>query len=171
MRRRAVSALVLLLAVGCVPPSPPAGQLDALAALGGIPIAAEVGAGYNRDLFHVWADADGDGCDTRAEVIMRDSMVPVQPPGHCPVGSGQWVSAYDGVTTTVALELQVDHVVALKEAWDSGAYAWDDARRAAFGNDLTDRRTLAAVTVNANQSKSDSDPTNWLPPLVSDQCR
>jgi hypothetical protein len=66
--------------------------------------------------------------------------------------------------------LEIDHVVALKESWDSGAYAWDDARRTAFGNDLTDRRTLVAVTSSANQSKGDSDPSNWLPPLISDHC-
>ena len=139
--------------------------------LNSIPIADENGAGYNRDLFHYPTDADGNRCDTRAEVLLRDTMVPVLPtPGICVFGGGQWYSAYDGVTTTNQADVEIDHVVALKEAWDSGAFGWDDARRAAYGNDLTDRRTLIAVTASSNQSKGDSDPSNWLPPLVADQC-
>ena len=63
--------------------------------------------------------------------------------------SGQWFSAYDGQTVTNAADVEIDHVVALKEAWDSGAFAWDDARRAAYGNDLSDPPTLAAVTASS----------------------
>src|SRR6476660_4649868 len=92
-------------------------------------------------------------------------------PGLWVFTGGQWYSAYDGMTTTNPADLEIDHVVALKEAWDSGAFAWDAARQAAYGNDLTDRRTLIAVAASSNQSKGDSDPSNWLPPLVSDQCR
>jgi len=58
----------------------------------------------------------------------------------------------------------------LAEAWASGASAWPEARRVAYGNDLTDRRTLREVTVHANETKGDRDPAGWLPPLVSDQC-
>jgi hypothetical protein len=84
--------------------------------------------------------------------------------------SGRWTSAYDGVTTTVADALQIGHVVPLAEAWASGASAWPEARRVAYGNDLTDHRTLREVTVHANETKGDRDPAPWLPPLVSDQC-
>ena len=131
---------------------------------------AENEAGYNRDLFHYPTDADRDHCDTRAEVLIRDTTAPVNATPGCTIVSGQWFSAYDGQTVTNAADIEIDHVVALKEAWDSGASAWDDSRRAAFGNDLTDPRTLAAVTASSNQAKSDSDPAQWLPPLVSDQC-
>ena len=86
------------------------------------------------------------------------------------MASGQWLSAYDGVVTTDPHALEIDHVVALKEAWDSGAFAWDAARLEAYANDVTDRRTLAAVTTASNQAKSDRDPSTWLPPLVTDQC-
>ena len=51
-----------------------------------------------------------------------------------------------------------------------GAFAWADAWLVAFGNDLTDVRTLIAVTAASNQQKGDSDPSNWLPPLASAQC-
>ena len=113
---------------------------------------------------------DHNYCDTRAEVLLRDNIGQILPtPGFCVLTGGQWHSAYDGVTATDQHQIEIDHVVALKEAWDSGGYAWDDARRAAFGNDLTDHRTLAAVTAASNQAKSDSDPTSWLP-QPSDLC-
>ena len=105
-----------------------------------------------------------------APSLIRDTTAPVNATPGCTIVSGQWFSAYDGQTVTNAADIEIDHVVALKEAWDSGASAWDDSRRAAFGNDLTDPRTLAAVTASSNQAKSDSDPAQWLPPLVSDQC-
>ena len=84
--------------------------------------------------------------------------------------SGRWYSAYDGQTVTNAADIEIDHVVALKEAWDSGAFAWDDARRAAYGNDLTDPRTLVAVTASSNQAKSDmpSGHPGRLPPRRHD---
>jgi hypothetical protein len=65
-------------------------------------------------------------------------------------------------------EYQIDHVVALKEAWDSGAWGWEAERRSAFGNDLEDVRSLRAVTGSVNQSKSAADPSNWIPPAPPD---
>lgn len=154
----------------CVPP-PPQGQLDALRVLDSIPIAVENGVGYDRDLFHYPSDLDGDHCDTRAEVLLRDTFVPVVPvPGACEFTGGRWHSAYDGITTEDATALEIDHVVALKEAWDSGAFAWDETRRVAFGNDLTDVRSLAAVTSTSNRAKGDQDPATWLPPLPAAVC-
>jgi hypothetical protein len=150
----------------------PAGSLDALVVLAGIPVANEHGAGYDRDLFAYGHDDDGDGCDTRAEVLVRDSLTPAQvDPVACTVVAGDWYSPYDGVTWSGPAELQIDHVVALKEAWDSGAYTWDAARRAAYGNDLADPRTLRAVTGSLNQAKGDKDPSNWMPPNLTDWCR
>jgi hypothetical protein len=67
--------------------------------------------------------------------------------------------------------LDVDHFVPLAEAHDSGGYAWDQERRAAFANDLADPRSLVAVTAAANRSKSDQGPEDWLPPLQSYRCQ
>ena len=69
-----------------------------------------------------------------------------------------------------ASSFDIDHVVALKEAWDSGAWAWTAARRRAYANDLGDGRTLRAVSSSSNLSKSDRDPAQWLPPLASFRC-
>ena len=136
-----------------------------------IPVRAEVKVGYQRELFKHWVDEDSDGCDTRDEVLIRDSSSTAQVDRYrCKVIGGDWYSPYDGVTHTDPSDLDIDHVVALKEAWDSGANVWSSAMRQRFANDLTDRRTLIAVTDSVNRSKSDRDPSNWLPPNRSYIC-
>ncbi|MEZ5350314.1 MAG: HNH endonuclease family protein [Microthrixaceae bacterium] len=114
--------------------------------------------GYDRDRFRHWIDADRNGCDTRCEVLARQRIDSL--PG---LPDGGWLSIYDGYSTDNPSEFDVDHLVALSEAWDSGAAAWDDARREAFANDL-DSGQLVAVTAATNRSKSDRDPAEWQPP-------
>jgi hypothetical protein len=153
----------------CPQPRPEQLALEVLAA---IPVQAEQPSGYDRSLFPHWLDLDGDGCSTRAEVLIRDSLTPAQvDPFGCEVVAGDWLSPYDGRQWTSPSDVDIDHVVALKEAWDSGAWSWSTFQRTQFANDLDDRRTLRAVTDSVNQSKSDSDPSNWLPPLSGDWCR
>lgn len=120
-------------------------------------------AGYKRDYFNAWIDADGDGCNTRAEVLMMESQIAVTSRGSCTVSTGQWTSAYDGVTMTDASGLDIDHFVPLNEAWGSGAYGWDNATRVSYGNDLGYDASLLAVTASSNRSKSDKDPAQWMP--------
>jgi hypothetical protein len=138
--------------------------------LAGLTTAVEQPTGYDRTLFVHWIDADGDGCDTRQEVLIAESLTPVKVGAGCALSGGSWSSAYDGVTTTDPSTFDIDHVVALKEAWDSGAYGWTADRRKAYANDLGDARTLRAVSSSSNLSKSDSDPAQWLPPVVAFRC-
>ena len=84
--------------------------------------------------------------------------------------AGDWYSTYDALTWETPGDLDVDHVVALSEAFQSGAYSWDLQRRTNYANDLTDPRTLAAVTDNVNASKGDRDPANWIPPNNAAVC-
>ena len=148
--------------------APGAMTVDVLA---GVLVENEHPAGYNRDLFGYPADLDGDQCDTRSEVLQRDSITSAQvDPYGCTVVAGDWVSAYDGLAFTSPGDLEIDHVVPLKEAWDSGAWAWTAETRIAYANDLSDIRTLRAVSVSSNRSKSDRDPSNWLPPDPNDVC-
>jgi hypothetical protein len=143
----------------------------ALDMLATVVVEKEHPAGYDRALFGYPADLDGNQCDTRSEVLQRDSITPAQvDPYGCTVVAGDWVSTYDGLTFTSPGDLEIDHVVALKEAWDSGAWAWTDATRVAYANDLSDTRTLRAVSVSTNRAKGDRDPSNWLPPDPKDVC-
>lgn len=119
--------------------------------------------GYNRDYFNAWIDADSDGCNTRAEVLMAESLSTVSSRGTCTITTGLWLSAYDGVSESDASKLDIDHFVPLNEAWASGAYSWDSATRVHYGNDLGYDASLLAVTASSNRSKSDKDPAKWMP--------
>ncbi|MFD6287510.1 HNH endonuclease family protein [Streptomyces sp. NPDC060205] len=83
---------------------------------------------------------------------------------------GEWYSYYDGVTLTAPGGLDIDHLVPLAEAWDSGASAWTPARRHAYAHDLDADRSLVAVTARTYRSKSDQDPADWRPPLADARC-
>ena len=146
-------------------------KLGLLTALDCLSVAEEHIGGYKRSLFKHWIDANKNGKDTRAEVLIAESLVSVRlsSTGKT-VSTGKWLSLYDGETWMLASDVDVDHVVALAEAWRSGAWKWSSARRQAYANDLGVAWTLRAVTDNVNQAKSDDDPTYWLPPLESATC-
>jgi hypothetical protein len=126
---------------------------------------------YDRDDWPHWRDADRDGLDTRDEVLVAESLTPAQIDPFGPgVVAGDWLSVYDGRETASPGDLQIDHVVALAEAHDSGGWAWDEATRTAFANDLDDPRSLIAVSAESNQAKGAKDPSNWLPPREAALC-
>ncbi|EIN04122.1 hypothetical protein PUNSTDRAFT_122963 [Punctularia strigosozonata HHB-11173 SS5] len=122
---------------------------------------------YARSKFKTWDIISGT-CDTRETVLKRDGT-DVVTDSSCKATSGHWVSPYDGVATDLASDLDIDHLVPLKEAWVSGARSWTAAQREAFANDLT-RPQLLAVTDNLNESKGDKDIAEWVPPLASYRC-
>ncbi len=86
---------------------------------------AERREGYDREVFRHWVDADGGGCDTRQEVLIRDAQSAPQmdPDRRCKVVGGVWVSLYDGRRVEQPSQLDIDHVVPLAEAWESGAWS------------------------------------------------
>ncbi|KAF9546036.1 hypothetical protein CPC08DRAFT_716107 [Agrocybe pediades] len=122
---------------------------------------------YARTMFKTW-DLISGNCDTRETVLKRDGTNVVTN-NACNALSGNWVSPYDGVPTTVSSDLDIDHLVPLKEAWLSGARDWTPAQRETFANDLT-RPQLVAITDNLNESKGDRDVAHFLPPLASYVC-
>jgi len=125
--------------------------------------------GYSRERFRHWSDADGDGCDAREEVLLAERQAgDVE---DCAVLGGRWFSIYDGVTISEPGRLDIDHVVALGEAWDSGAALWSEERRAAYANDLGYRDALIAVTASSNRQKGDDDPAEWRPARQASWCR
>lgn len=149
---------------GDVPPQGAPEDADlAIEVLGELVVAAERRSGYDRDLFDHWSDLDRDGCDTRREVLIRDSRVePVRDPGRtCWIVSGLWYSYYDDRWVQAPSSLDIDHLVPLAEAWDSGAHSWSPGRREEFAND---EGALVAVTSGSNRSKGARDPAEWMPP-------
>jgi hypothetical protein len=121
---------------------------------------------YERSLFPTWITISGT-CDTREYVIKRDGSG-VTTDSACKATAGSWTSPYDGVTTTNPSTFDIDHLVPLSEAWDSGAWAWTTPQRQAFAND-TNQPQLLAVSASSNRSKGDDDPAEWLP-RASYQC-
>jgi len=125
----------------------------------------DVREGYSRAKFKHWSDLDKNGCNTRNDVIIAEALVKPQVDKGCRIvkDTGRWYSEYDGVEVTNFSALDVDHMVPLAEAWDSGAKNWDAAKREVYANDMGDPRSLIAVTAATNRSKSDQDPGDWLP--------
>jgi hypothetical protein len=138
-------------------------------AIADLPVASEVRTGYDRSLFKHWVDADGDGCDTRREVLIAEADDPVTVGSGCSLSGGRWFSYYDRVSWTDPADVDIDHMVPLAEAWDSGARSWTSSRRELYANDLGDYRSLVGVTDNVNQAKGDQDPAEWMP--TYDRCR
>jgi hypothetical protein len=126
---------------------------------------------YVRDDWqaHGWADADGDGCNTREEVLIAQSRTPVATGAGCKILAGEWLDPFTGRTSTVASQLEIDHLVALADAHRSGGWAWPPERKVAFVNDL-DSPELHAVWGAENQAKADDGPDGWLPPNQAWRC-
>ena len=137
---------------------------------------ASVVPDYDRQAFgQRWADTDHNGCDTRNDILARDLARPTFKPGtrDCVVLTGPLAEPYTG--TTIQFQrgdkssalVQIDHVVALADAWRSGAWQWDAQRRQEFANDP---ENLLAVDGAANEDKSASSSDQWLPPRAAVLC-
>ncbi|MEI7055610.1 HNH endonuclease family protein [Nocardioides sp. CCNWLW239] len=87
----------------------------------------------------------------------------------CSLSGGRWYSYYDGLSWTATIDIDIDHMVPLAEAWDSGARTWTSTERRDYANDLGFYGSLVGVTDNENQEKSDADPAEWMPDLQ--KCR
>lgn len=148
------------------PVTPPPAPSDPV----GLRIEPEFVGGYDRDLFADWYDADRNGCNTRKEVLIAESLEPVQIGARCAITGGRWFSIYDNVETTDSSTFDIDHMVPLSEAWDSGAWNWNADQRKHFANDLDQPFFLIAVTASSNRSKSDRDPAEWMPPNANYHC-
>lgn len=127
-------------------------------------------AGYDREArFGRWADLDGDGCNSRAEILGRDGN-DVRYNSNCTVSAGSWVDPYTDKAISArsirqaSSRVQVDHIVPLAEAWRSGSSQWNDDKRLAFANDPLN---LIASDASQNMSKGDKDAARWLPPSAS----
>jgi hypothetical protein len=157
------------------PPVAPAGS--ALAALRRLTVKGRAPrTGYARSEFgQAWADVDRNGCDTRNDVLRRDLTAVVLKPGTrgCTVLAGVLLDPYTGQAIPfvrgvgTSLAVQIDHVVALGDAWQKGAQSLTLERRTALANDPLE---LLAVKGAVNLQKSDGDAATWVPPRRSYRC-
>lgn len=152
---------------------PAASDTPAVELLATLAVMPEVSRnGYEREAFGPGWLVDQSGCDTRSRVLAEESRVPVtRGADGCTVAGGDWLSLYDGYSTPNPEELQIDHMVPLAEAWDSGANVWPPEQREQYANDTLRPDALIAVTAATNQSKSDRDPAEWMPPNRDAWCR
>jgi hypothetical protein len=119
---------------------------------------------YKRSLYGNFVDADHDCQDTRAEVLIIESLVPVTlDAAGCKVLKGKWFDAYTGRVFTNPRQLDIDHLVPLGEVHKSGGDRWGKARRVDYANNLSDPDILIAVSLGQNRSKGDRNPAEWLP--------
>ena len=121
---------------------------------------------YQRDEWqpHGWADADSDCLNTRHEVLIAESRVPVQlKETGCSVVAGEWADPFTGVVATSAARVEIDHLVSLGDSHRSGGWAWPQSKKVAFANDLSDADSLNAAAGAVNQRKADHGPDRWLP--------
>ena len=164
-----------------VPSTRPAPAGSAAAALATLPVKGRAPlTGYSRRLFGpAWSDDATNvpdahnGCDTRNDILNRDLTDKTWRSGtdDCVVISGTLHDPYTGRVITFAkahaTAVQIDHVVALADAWQKGAQSWSAAQRLSFANDPLE---LLAVDGPTNQRKGDADAATWLPPNKSYRC-
>jgi len=137
---------------------------------------AEPADKYNRKQhFGRWInDPNDDTCyNTRAKVLVRDSDGPVafKDTNHCVVVGGDWHDAYTGNTFTSTRDIQIDHVVPLKNAYMSGAWEWNFQTRCLYANFLGNSFHLLSVSGTENMRKGDSAPDQYLPPNTNYRCQ
>jgi hypothetical protein len=126
---------------------------------------------YNRSSWKHWNDEDSDCINARHEVLIEESTTSVVMDGNCRVDSGQWFGVFTGEQFSNPSNLDVDHMVPLKNAHDSGGWAWSASKKEEFANYLGFAGHLLAVSASANRSKGASGPESWKPARTDYWCQ
>ena len=170
MRRIVVITLLLCL----LPPSnTQASPIDALTALNNLEVKGRAPkTGYARSQFPHWSDPDRNGCDARNDTLKRDLTNVTYKVGtrDCKVIAGQLLDPFSGKVitfSTTKVVIDIDHVVALSNAWQTGAAYFDKNKRSQIANDPLN---LLAVDSKLNRQKGDGDAATWLPPSKAFRC-
>ena len=170
MRRIVVITLLL-----CLLPSSntQAVPIDALVALNNLEVKGRAPkTGYARSQFPHWSDPDRNGCDARNDTLKRDLTNITYKAGtrDCKVIAGQLLDPFSGKVITFSatkVVIDIDHVVALSNAWQTGAAYFDKNKRSQIANDPLN---LLAVDSKLNRQKRDGDAATWLPPSKAFRC-
>jgi len=126
---------------------------------------------YNRSSWKHWNDEDSDCINARHEVLIEESTTSVVMDGNCRVGAGQWFGVFTGEQFSNPSNLDVDHMVPLKNAHDSGGWAWSASKKEEFANYLGFAGHLLVVSASANRSKGASGPESWKPTRTDYWCQ
>jgi len=170
MRRLVVAALLLSLLPAT---NTQAAANDALSALNKLEVKGRAAkTGYTRSQFPHWSDPDRNGCDARNDTLKRDLTNITYKVGtrDCKVIAGQLLDPFSGqalIFTSEKSTVDIDHVVALSNAWQTGAAYFDKTKRSQIANDPLN---LLAVDAKLNRQKGDADAATWLPPAKSYRC-
>ena len=170
MRRIVVITLLLTL---LSPSNAQAAPIDALAALNNLEVKGRAAkTGYARSQFPHWSDPDRNGCDARNDTLKRDLTNITYKVGtrDCKVIAGQLLDPFSGKVitfSTTKVVIDIDHVVALSNAWQTGAAYFDKSKRTQIANDPLN---LLAVDSKLNRQKGDGDAATWLPPSKAFRC-
>lgn len=124
---------------------------------------------YRREDWPHWSDTDGNGCDARQDALVAWSLVPatVNRSGGCRVVVGSWISPYDGKRSNNPSDFDIDHLVPLENAFESGGWAWTASQRRSYANDV---RGLVVSSASSNRSKGSRTPDQWRPTDRSSWC-
>jgi len=170
MRQIVVITLILTL---LSPANTQAAPIDALVALNNLEVKGRAPkTGYARSQFPHWSDPDRNGCDARNDTLKRDLTNVTYKAGtrDCKVIAGQLLDPFSGKVITFSatkVVIDIDHVVALSNAWQTGAAYFDKNKRSQIANDPLN---LLAVDSKLNRQKRDGDAATWLPPSKAFRC-
>lgn len=165
--------LLLLVATALAPDSFAAQPETAIEGLNTLQVKGRAAkTGYTRAQFPHWSDPDRNGCDARNDTLKRDLTNITYKVGtrDCKVLAGQLLDPFSGEALTFSSEksnIDIDHVVALSNAWQTGAAYFDKTKRSQIANDPLN---LLAVDAKLNRQKGDGDAATWLPPAKSYRC-
>jgi len=169
MRRIVVIALLLSL----LSPTNTQATIDALTVLNNLEVKGRAPkTGYARAQFPHWSDPDRNGCDARNDTLKRDltNITFKEGTRECKVIAGQLLDPFSGKVITFSTDkvvVDIDHVVALSNAWQTGAAYFDKNKRSQIANDPLN---LLAVDAKLNRKKGDGDAATWLPPYKAFRC-
>ncbi len=129
----------------------------------------EIDIKYNRDKYQYGIDEDGDCQNTRAEILIKTSLVEpkFKTEKQCIVLSGKWLDPYSRKYFYKAKKLEIDHLIPLKKAHTMGGHDWNKEKRKQFANDM---ENLIPVSSALNRQKGSKGPRRWLPPNKKFQC-
>lgn len=177
------------LAIPTVPPPPTQGPTASPDTVGASPIPSDARPGsepqlavaeiaadlpiYSRDEWKHWVDSDDDCQDARAEVLIEESTMPptFKTDRNCRVIGGSWLDPYTGQVFEAAGDLDIDHLVPLKNAHLSGGWRWDQYRKEDYANSMAEDYHLIAVDKRANRAKGARGPEEWKPPDETYHCQ